>query len=354
MGAIAPQAPIVGSGTRTNAPPREAEARSRKRVRVPVGPNVCSRTLYRRRRYAMLDVGRSGDMAGVEADVDIGTWRKQIRSRLAASRSELLWQLVGKATEDLESPAPLAALRRAEAQDRTILPPRSEDGARRESAAPPEPTNGSISATLEGCIRARREMLDRLAAIDDVRLQADAQLRNRLDEVVESEMSLARELKDWRDTQPPHAIGPKDVTVAILRAARKELLTAIALIPAEQREMFPARYGSPLLEGLIRTAEADADAIASLGRDGRPAALTGSWNEVWRRLHRDHEELLRLVASPEGEGSIWNQRLPSRDVVGSGRGGYDPAQRTYATVIRVAMTDRDLAGHVRKSLGIRG
>lgn len=253
-------------------------------------------------------------------------WRSSVRAELAAARAELMWQLVGLDEEILSGTsivgrwtakdilAHVAAWddlyrQRIElalaSRDREIVP---LDPDWLNARLYDEWQGRSIDEALTAATTARKSFLDTLAYVPDDVLDrtfplpwSDRSVAHWTEWRAQRDREHAAQVATWRDQKHPYSTpGPRTILNAALRAARKELLTAVALIPAEERSGFDIE--GETLEDALRLRANDEEAILTiLAREcaGRPP--DESWNQVWHSVHRIHDQLLREVDMVDGK-----------------------------------------------------
>lgn len=237
--------------------------------------------------------------------------RASIRADLARKRSRLLRELIGLDRTTLERVPIIEGLtvktillRVAEgdrrAAERTEARIAGRDG---EQPLVKDARDVALDDAVRELLAARAAMLSAFAATPSAQL-----IRPEADAIVD--MVVDRGAQDalwhghivaWRDSISSCAgIGPKCILIAGVRAARKELLTAVALMPEGERPR--------LVRLLARLSANEAETLAHL-RQVIPQAKADStradagdeeWASVWRRLHATHQNLLKLLdGTPE-------------------------------------------------------
>jgi hypothetical protein len=268
--------------------------------------------------------------------------RRHLRAGLAARRAELLWQLVGLDAETLASDpvtgdwtatdvlahvawwdevyrerveADLAGQKAStlrvgrEASSQSSCRDRGEWG---------------FEAALAAFLAARRAFLDTLALVPDDRLHVPGERpgpvessRTWAERVCRHDAFHARQLARWWTRRGLlEGVGPKSLLTAAVRAARKELLTAVALVSLKDREIRPLGNGQTLYEVLVQVADQEQDALDVVrvrnrasgvqtaltsddhtsARSSRHVMMRGSWHQMWRKLHDTHQQLLLVLA----------------------------------------------------------
>ena len=181
--------------------------------------------------------------------------RAELRARLAAERALLLGSLLGLSVDVLESrplqgttsaAGMLNAVAAREQSFVAALTPLSTGSAREV-----HPTTGvfppltGFDEALARCIGARTEFLDAFARIPDAIVFGEPVESSRalspLDMATQchwSDASLSLRASTWsRNHKTETRIGPISLLRATVRAARKDLLTTVALVPYEAREL---------------------------------------------------------------------------------------------------------------------
>lgn len=134
----------------------------------------------------------------------------------------------------------------------------------------------------------------------------------------------ARRFEWWNEEQHlAFEIGPLPILVAAARAARKELLTSLAILSAEDRTAWRSE--------LINRSNGEREAARSIGLDAG-LAIPGEapWDVAWRSFHDTHHA---LVSHIERGGS-----------------GAEADMRFYRPVVHSLDDDRTLAFAIRRAL----
>lgn len=304
-------------------------------------------------------------------------WRGLLRARLAAERAGLLHTLAGldraalssrPVIEDWTAVNLLAHIASWDefftARIEMRLPDHRDaidqvDLDQRNARTHTERRDWALERSLEACIQARKRFLDALARVDDTQLHAAnavpwggqsirawAEWRGRHDR------EHTRELIAWRRREMVDAaVGQSVVLEAYLRAARKELLTVVALVPAHRRATQPVTQSSTLHSQLGHVSEQEQEMLAEL-RTGQAASVldqrsTGtapqaSWQDTWSRLHTVHHSLLRAV-SKTTDAQLASARDRSTQTTDS----------LYRRLLAVGERDQQLAAELRSALGVR-
>lgn len=107
---------------------------------------------------------------------------------------------------------------------------------------------------------------------------------------------------------PPAVSRDPVVLVPVLRAVRKSLLTAVALIPPGERSRL-----SPALNSITRVEEVAREALAGVPEAPRFPVAPDSWAAVWRRFHDVHHEVIGALSARSGEvpGDAYRSLLAS-------------------------------------------
>src|SRR5437588_6465980 len=181
--------------------------------------------------------------------------RAELRARLAAERAELLCSLLGIEIGVLEDqPLPgttsaagllnaVAAREESFAAELTRLLESSHTEANAEMGAESLPIK--FEESLSRCVEARTRFLAVFARVpDDVVFAEAAQSGNALSPLTMatqchwSDASLSLRASAWSlDSEVGGSIGPASLLRAAVRAARKDLLTTVALVPPEVRDL---------------------------------------------------------------------------------------------------------------------
>jgi len=216
----------------------------------------------------------------------------------------------------------------------------------------------TLERSIEACVQARKRFLDALARVDDTQLHAPnavpwggQTIRAWAEWRGSHDREHSRELLAWRRREKVDAgVGPGIILEAYLRAARKELLSVVALVPAHRRPAQAVIQSSTLRELLGRLGQQEQELLAEL-RTGRAATQTeqreggtasASWQDIWSTFHTVHHTLLRAVVNTT------DAQLTS----GCGRSG-QPRHTIYQHVLEVGERDQRLAAELRSALGLR-
>jgi len=217
----------------------------------------------------------------------------------------------------------------------------------------------TLEQSIEASVQARKRFLDALARVDDRQLHAAnavpwggqsirawAEWRGRHDR------EHTRELIAWRRREiVDGTVGPGIVLAAYLRAARKELLTVVALVPAHRRPTQPVTESSTLQDRLGRLSEQEQELLAQLriGQTVTPPEQQksdvpprASWKETWSTLHTVHNRVLRAAAG------VTDSQLAST----CGRSD-QPTDTVYQRFLQSGEQDQRLAAELRSALGLR-
>lgn len=222
-----------------------------------------------------------------------------IRAELAAARSLLLRQYVGLDTHTLESrqfwpgATPTVALARiARRDDRAACAVESLFGRVGQRAEMPI-TGAHVVEALRAFLGARARLLSALAAHHRNGVPPPEAL-SILTLCRDHDRRWAERLEGWKEEQHiPLEAGPVAILLAADRAARKELLTSLALVPPEarqawRRELLTLASGElTLLHGLTAPAEFM-----------HPVEPDLSWEATWRLFHDTHHALLGALEAP--------------------------------------------------------
>ncbi|GAC1402669.1 MAG: hypothetical protein NVSMB52_16630 [Chloroflexota bacterium] len=249
---------------------------------------------------------------------------KYIRALLAMHRSALVWQLLGldeaQLTQQLQPAGKsVAALLRAAGDYDTFhadLIDQLKGNTERENAEEVSARDISLGSTtrlvdfeadLAHTLRARKRLLAALARVPGERNASDphAETTNLsvamwLLETASHDAELSAQIRIWRDEhQFPQNIGSLSLLLAGLRAARKELLTTVALrLEEDDTEIGRGQNGAiqrPLADVTYRTFELLHGLQAGvLSQLPSPSHLT--WEETWRSLHESHLRVLHYAA----------------------------------------------------------
>jgi uncharacterized damage-inducible protein DinB len=194
------------------------------------------------------------------------------------------------------------------------------------AAAYAERRGWSFECALDTCLTARRVYLDSFARVPEEELDRPIPIRSSdfesprhwAEQQYRHDARHAAHLADWRRRLAlVRPAGPKSLLLAALRASRKELLTAQALLPAEERETRPIRGQWTLKDVLGHIAQEERHCLDRLrqlvskespqtqsmpdrkivSRRESDLQRVRSWEEVWRDLHATRQDLLRLLVA---------------------------------------------------------
>ncbi len=305
------------------------------------------------------------------------SWRAQLRARLAAERAGLLRALTGldraalscrPVIEDWTAVNLLAhvgswdeffaeriEMHLAGRQDAISQVDLDQRNVRTHA----ERRDWTVERSIEACVQARKRFLDALARVDDTQLHAAnavpwggqsirawAEWRGRHDR------EHARELLAWRRRERlDAAVGPAIVLETYLRAARKELLSVVALVPVHRRPTQPLTQSSTLQELLGRLSEQEQALLDEL-RTGQPltqvqqrdadTVARASWQASWSAFHTVNHNVLRAVANAS-DAQLASECGQSEQ----------PTDTLYRRLLAVGERDQRLAAELRSTLGLR-
>ncbi len=290
--------------------------------------------------------------------------RAELRARLAAERAGLVCSLLGIEGPLLESQPVVGEmtstvmLERIASQEEAVI---AFMGAPIVESSPGNrPPTGTFERSLARFIDARRHLLDALAMVESQDLFGSShaidgapQLLARVTQCFWNDASLALRVDAWTQRDGLGAgVGPPELLRVAARAARKELLTTIALVPAEAREL-PIFEGGRTLPELLWTiielqqtflsalARAGLTGIAAPGGDFATAdrAVGDAWQSAWTELHSINTLVLRAL---HGLGTTdFEHPLPAGDA---------PAYSTYLWARGCLLHDRVHAAAIRADL----
>ena len=165
---------------------------------------------------------------------------------------------------------------------------------------------------LAQCVGARKRFLDAFARVpDDVLFGEEVDSQFSLSPLTMAtqchwtDASLSLRVSSWsRQQEVGGSLGPVSLLRASVRAARKDLLTTIALVPEAVHEMalFEAGRTLPQLFRLIVTLESSF--LGYLARAGFAPAVAeaepidpgdDTWERTWSDLHDTHATLIRVL-----------------------------------------------------------
>lgn len=257
-----------------------------------------------------------------ESDSDPGV----LRSGLAEARSQLLRQLVGLSTgalhgQELEpGTTPVTALARIAGQDDDAACALEMLLGREGRAASISMSDITIEETLPTLLAARSRLLSAAAGLVTAgNTKYPSQVTSLLQDCRNNDRRWARRLEWWKEKQQiqPEP-GPWPILLASLKAARKELLTAYALLPPENRTPWQETLATLAAQEEIVLQRPDVHTVSATSR-----------NDVWRRFHDTHHALVTRL-----------------NLIGDTRRDTD----FYAAVTRAIDRDREAAFAVRATL----
>ena len=282
--------------------------------------------------------------------MDVRAWRIDVRARLAQERARLLFELVGLDEGTLvgadlgEGVSPKSLLlRRAEADSSRVATIHAiRTGRPSAHASPPMQDPGSLAASVAAFLDARTALLDALAALPDDAItphdgtgseDAAATVAGWIEESCELDREAAESIQRWRAREHPPAVpGPLSILIAAIRAARKELLTALSQVPAAHRPALRLDEAESLEGALRRVARDEARLITELTDEENIWEPPTSWNATWRRFHDTHHRLLSTLATPPGAAPT----CPTAAV------------RLYSEICNSISRDRSIAAAIRR------
>lgn len=217
------------------------------------------------------------------------------RAELAAARSQLLRQYVGLGPATLghrelwPGTTPASALSRIARRDDDAACS-VETRADRNPMRAHIPSRGvDVDAALTSLLLARARLLSAVAGLHATTpVTSPSPVLQLLARCRDLDRRWARRLEWWNEEQHgPFEIGPTPVLLSAMRAARKELLTALALLPPGAR----LAWRQCLVD--ISSAEQHLlvvlDATQSL-RD--PSGWEPGWDDAWRHFHDTHHAVV--------------------------------------------------------------
>lgn len=216
------------------------------------------------------------------------------RAKLAAARSRLLRQYVGLGMETLQSremwpqTTPARALARMARRDddaacsiETLL---GRPGRRAHISLAGVTPDDAVTSFLA----ARSRLLSAAAKLHgEAPIEPSSPAMRLLAACRDLDLRWARRLEWWNEEQDiPFEAGPISVLGAAVRAARKELLTALALLPPDTRQAWQT-------DMLSRSAEETRllHRLRSAAPPGEPQEHV-LWEDAWRLFHDCHHALV--------------------------------------------------------------
>lgn len=282
---------------------------------------------------------------------EANAYRKDLRARLAQTQADLLAPLLGLDPAQLASPplpegrSPAIILLDHGEGDRVATIALEELLGDKKTRTVPRQIGVTvdIDEVVHHFLAARRLLLDTLARVSDDALHCprggETPARIMEQRYVESKNQVA-EIACWKSTTPARPpAGSRVLQVAALRAARKELLTTIALIPEDARPQYGLADGQTLRGHLMLLAAGDRELLAAPGSDDRtsmsPLSDESAWSTVWRDLHAARQHLLTAIETSQSKAP-------------------DISEVIQEHLRRRVEVDRSLAAWLRDSLGVTG
>lgn len=294
--------------------------------------------------------------------------RAELRARLAAERAGLLISLLGIETEALEgrpllgdasAATVLGTVATCEDSFATIIaavlggPPAypAEDTDAR------DPDDG-FEDVLARCVGARARFLDAFARVSDeivfapvAESEGTSSPRSMAEQCYWNDASLSLRAGAWSQQQGlGEGVGPASLLRAAARAARKELLTTVALVPTEARAVPTFEGGRPLPQIFHLVTRVERMFLDSLAGAGYQAPALGStrkvgaddeWQRGWSDLHVTHAQLLGVLDALDS--TAFAHVITDTD-------GHTEAVYTWAR--GCLLHDRLHAAHIRAGLGL--
>jgi hypothetical protein len=221
----------------------------------------------------------------------------------------------------------------------------------------PEEGEG-FDAALSHCISARSRFLDAFARLpDDLVFAAAGESGGMADPLVmatqcySNDSSLSLRAGVWsRQEGFGESVGPASLLRAATRAARKELLTTVALVPTEARAVPAFEGGRTLPEIFHMLTRLERMFLESLERAGydppaprvpRNMQVEDEWQHAWADLHGTHGTLLGVLDLLDPTAF----RVDLADAAGN-------AESLYMWARGCLLHDRLHAAHIRADLGL--
>lgn len=176
-----------------------------------------------------------------------------------------------------------------------------------------------FDAALARCVGARSKFLDAFALVSDDVLYAGVPERATTQSPLAmatqcywNDSSLSLRVGAWsREQRLGFGTGPPSLLRAATRAARKELLTTVALVPAAARDLAIFDGGRSLAELFQLVSELERSFLQALAAGGaitlpgakqRTPADHDAWGIAWSDLHGTHSALLALLDDMQQDG----------------------------------------------------
>jgi hypothetical protein len=186
---------------------------------------------------------------------------------------------------------------------------------------PIDVTEPTIDVSLSAFLRSRSRLLSATSAASDAHAVKSV-VDFLLSTSIEHDRIWARRLGWWNEEHHiPFRAGPISILTASLRAARKELLTALALVETEHRAGWQAE-----LNQLIR------QEVAVLQSPAPTETAPGSWPETWKALHAVHHRFVQWT-----QEQLWSEQSETQRL------------QQYRDIVAVIDANRWLALRIRRS-----
>ena len=292
--------------------------------------------------------------------------RAELRARLAAERAELLCAFLGIEIALLEDAAILNGRSASDLLSAVAIQEESfarslegEEAGDRALAVSHGHVSGhnTFARSLEHCIAARTRFLDVLARVPDDRIfdtDGEAHSTSALSLATRcfwNDASLSVRAASWsRGERLGESVGPSSLLQAAARAARKELLTTVSLVPRAARDV-PAFEGGRTLPHVFRMVTGlqrmFLDALVQAGY-GHPSVMTprpsydaDAWKSSWDELHQTHVAVLDFL-----------KRLDDRTLALKIADGEGTLETIYTWARGCLLHDRLHAAHIRADLNL--
>jgi hypothetical protein len=175
----------------------------------------------------------------------------------------------------------------------------------------PQHRDGGFEDALARCVGARTRFLDAFARVpDEVVFGTPGEVAGAISplsmatQCYWNDSSLSLRAGAWsRQEDLGESIGPASLLRVAVRAARKELITTIALVPSGARNV-PAFEGGKSLPEIFRMVtrleRMFLDALSEAGYSASPPSRAHNgkddeWQHAWVDLHATHAALLRVL-----------------------------------------------------------
>ena len=325
---------------------------------------------------------------GEPSAAPLASWRGQLLARMAAERAALLWELVGlddavltdrPVFDDYTAKDLLAHIAAwdelfAERAELALAGPSGAIASvdlSRNDLLHAQRRDWTIDQSVAAFVDARKTFLAAIDGADDTALLrmrrfswGRRSIRGWANWRPKHDAAHAGELARWRRRERlPRDTGPRSLLLAALESGRDELLSAAALVPAEERASQTVCGAWTLKDLLGHMADWESFCVAGLRllADGRSPDLgwlgeledwnqqhfaarrDQPWQQVWGDLYDRRQELMTILGGLSQ--AELTRAAPSPRIV-------RPEASPYTWVLIWLEHDREHAAHIRAALGL--